>query len=133
MPEITYHNPPELPRPAGYSQVVEARSARLIFISGQAGFDRRGTLVGSGDIEAQAERAFGNIGAALAAVGLTPRSLVKLTVFVRDMGGLGAYRRARDRFFSSVTPPAAPAVTLVEVARLFADDLLIEIEAVAAG
>jgi uncharacterized protein (TIGR02246 family) len=33
---------------------------------------------------------------------------VKLTVFVRDMGNLPLYRRARNRFFASVTPPAAP-------------------------
>jgi len=32
-----------------------------------------------------------------------------------------------------VKPPAAPAITLVEVSKLFRDDLLIEIEAVAAS
>lgn len=49
------------------------------------------------------------------------------------MSKLAAYRKARDRFFASVSPPAAPAITLVEVSRLFADDFLIEIEAVAAA
>jgi enamine deaminase RidA (YjgF/YER057c/UK114 family) len=48
------------------------------------------------------------------------------------MGHLAAYRAARNRFFATVTPPAAPAITLIEVAKLYGPDFLIEIEAVAA-
>jgi enamine deaminase RidA (YjgF/YER057c/UK114 family) len=48
------------------------------------------------------------------------------------MGHLLTYRDARNRFFGTVTPPAAPAVTLVEVSKLYGPDFLIEIEAVAA-
>ena len=58
--------------------------------------------------------------------------LVKLTVFIRDMGHLQTYREARNRFFATVTPPAAPAVTLIEVSKLYGPDFLVEIEAVAA-
>jgi enamine deaminase RidA (YjgF/YER057c/UK114 family) len=57
---------------------------------------------------------------------------VKLTVFLYDMGHLQIYREARNRFFATVTPPAAPAVTLIEVSKLYGPDFLIEIEAVAA-
>jgi len=49
------------------------------------------------------------------------------------MDNLGSYREARNRFFATVTPPAAPAVTLVEVSRLYGTDFMIEIEAIAAG
>jgi len=66
-------------------------------------------------------------------VGCNAGHLVKLTVFIRDMDRLADYRRARDRFFNTVTPPAAPAVTLVEVSRLYAPELLIEIEGIAAA
>jgi enamine deaminase RidA (YjgF/YER057c/UK114 family) len=59
-------------------------------------------------------------------------SLVKLTVFVTDMDNLFSYREARNRFFAAATPPAAPAVTLVEVSKLYGPDFLIEIEANAA-
>ena len=62
----------------------------------------------------------------------TASDLVKLTVFLRDMGHLATYREARNRFFATVSPPAAPAVTLVEVSKLYGPDFLIEIEAVAA-
>jgi NADH dehydrogenase FAD-containing subunit len=55
-----------------------------------------------------------------------------LSVLRPAMGHLATYRQARNRFFATVTPPAAPAVTLVEVSRLYGPDFLIEIESVAA-
>jgi enamine deaminase RidA (YjgF/YER057c/UK114 family) len=109
------------------------RGERLIFISGQTATDAAGNVVGQGDFAAQAAQVFGNLSAALAAVGCTAANLVKLTVFLRDMENLGAYREARNRFFAGVTPPAAPAVTLIEVSRLYGPEFLIEIEAIAAG
>ena len=75
---------------------------------------------------------FDNLTCALKAAGCTAANLVKLTVFLRDMCHLDAYREARNRFFSIVTPPAAPAVTLVEMSNLHGPDFLIEIEAMAA-
>jgi enamine deaminase RidA (YjgF/YER057c/UK114 family) len=128
---IRFVNPPELAPPPGYSNIAEIRGGRLVYIAGQAALDRDGSLVGEGNLEAQADQAFRNLATALSAVGCTVRDIAKLTVFIRDMRQLAAYRRARDRFFGTTTPPAAPAVTLVEVSKLFDDKLLIEIEAVA--
>ncbi len=130
---ITFINPPGLASPPGYSHVAEIRSGRIVFIAGQTALDQQGNLVGKGDFEAQADQVFRNLAIALAAVGCTPRELVKLTVFVRDMKQLPLYRKARDRFFATTTPPAAPAITLVEVSTLFGEEFLIEIEAVAAA
>jgi enamine deaminase RidA (YjgF/YER057c/UK114 family) len=124
---------PKLASPPGYAQIVEVRAHRMIYIAGQAALDEGGEVVGRGDFAAQARQVFRNLATALDAAGCTPRDLVKLTVFLRDMDDLAAYRQARDAFFATTDPPAKPAVTLVEVARLFSDDLLIEIEAVAAG
>jgi enamine deaminase RidA (YjgF/YER057c/UK114 family) len=131
--EVRIVNPPLLEHPPGYSHVVEVRGGRLIFIAGQPGVDAAGGLVGADDLEAQADQAFRNLSAALESVGCNASNLFKLTVFVRDMNKLADYRRARDRFFSTVSPPAAPAITLVEVSRLNSAGLLIEIEAVAAA
>ena len=125
-------NPPELGAPPGYSQIVDVRVGRMIFIAGQTALDRDGEVVGKNDFAAQADQVFRNLGAALQSVGCTASDLVKLTVFLRDMGNLQTYREARNRFFTAVTPPAAPAVTLVEVSNLYGPDFLIEIEAVAA-
>lgn len=125
-------NPAALGTPPGYSQVVEVRADRMIFIAGQTALDRDGTLIGKDDFAAQADQVFRNLSAALQSVGCTASHLVKLTVFLRDMGHLSIYREARNRFFATTTPPAAPAVTLVEVSKLYGPDFLLEIEAIAA-
>ena len=131
-PTMTRINPPELGTPPGYSQIVEASCSRLIFIAGQTALDSDGHVIGKNDFAAQAERVFHNLSVALRASGCTPANLVKLTVFLTDMNNLASYREARNRFFASVTPPAAPAVTLVEVSKLYGPDFMIEIEAIAA-
>jgi enamine deaminase RidA (YjgF/YER057c/UK114 family) len=128
---IRFLNPPELAPPPGYSNIAEVRRGRIVYFAGQVAIDAQGRLVGDNDFGAQAEQAFRNLGSALAAVGCTPRHLAKLTVFVRDMRRIGDYRAARDLFFATTDPPACPAVTLIEVSRLFAGEYLIEIEAVA--
>jgi enamine deaminase RidA (YjgF/YER057c/UK114 family) len=132
-PSITRINPPELGTPPGYSQVVEVSAGRMLFIAGQTALDRDGNLVGKDDFAAQATQVFRNLAVALQASGCTAANLVKLTVFLTDMNNLGSYREARNRFFASVTPPAAPAVTLVEVSKLYGADFMIEIEAIAAA
>src|ERR1700748_1683595 len=107
-------NPPDLGPPPGYSQVVEVQAGRMFFIAGQTALDRGGALVGKDDFAAQADQVFRNLTVALEAVGCTAANLVKLTVFLRDMDNLGAYREARNYFFASVYPPAAPAFSLLE-------------------
>lgn len=132
-PSIDRINPPELGTPPGYSQVVDVSAGRIIFISGQTALDRDGNLVSKDDFGAQAEQVFANLATALRSRGCTAANLVKLTVFLTDMDNLGLYREARNRFFATVTPPAAPAVTLVEVSKLYGPDFMIEIEAIAAA
>jgi enamine deaminase RidA (YjgF/YER057c/UK114 family) len=132
-PSVRRINPPGLGTPPGYSQIVEVSAGRLVFIAGQTALDRGGQVIGKNDFEAQAEKVFENLSIALQASGCTAAHLIKLTVFLTDMNNLGRYREARNRFFASVTPPAAPAVTLVEVSKLYGADFLIEIEAIAAA
>jgi enamine deaminase RidA (YjgF/YER057c/UK114 family) len=132
-PSVTRINPPELGTPPGYSQVVDVSARRIIFIAGQTALDRDGNVVGKDDFAAQAAQVFSNLAVALHASGCTAANLVKLTVFLTDMDNLAGYREARNRFFASVMPPAAPAVTLVEVSKLYGADFMIEIEAIAAA
>jgi enamine deaminase RidA (YjgF/YER057c/UK114 family) len=132
-PAIKRLNPPALGTPPGYSQIVEVAAGRIIFIAGQTALDSDGNVVGKNDFAAQAAQVFRNLAIALEASGCTATNLVKLTVFLTDMDNLAGYRDARNRFFASVTPPAAPAVTLVEVSKLYGADFMIEIEAIAAG
>jgi enamine deaminase RidA (YjgF/YER057c/UK114 family) len=130
---IEHINPPELGTPPGYSQIVEVRAGRLFFIAGQTATNDQGELVGEDDFAAQAAQVFRNLDIALQSVGCTVDNLVKLTVFLKDMNNLPIYREARNRFFAATTPPAAPAVTLVEVSRLYGPKFMIEIEGIAAA
>ena len=121
-------SPDTLPRPFGYSQVVDVPAGRIVFLSGQVPLDAAGNLVGEGDFAAQVRQVFENLSAALAAAGATWNDVVKLDYFVRDVGEVAALRPIRDEYVNTQQPPAS---TLVEVSRLFRDEVLVEIEAVA--
>jgi len=112
--------------PPGYSHAMLAGG--LIFVSGQVAFDSDGSIVGVDDIGAQTRQAFRNLAAVLEAAGATFADVAKLTYFVRDVEAVGVIRAVRDEFLDTGNPPAS---TLVEVSRLIAPELLIEIEAVA--
>jgi reactive intermediate/imine deaminase len=121
-------SPDTLPRPFGYSHVVDAPAGRIVFVSGQVPLDADGQLVGEGDFAAQVRQVFENLSAALAAADAAWSDVVKLDYFVRDIGQVGALRAIRDEYVNTEQPPAS---TLVEVSRLFRDDVLVEIQAVA--
>ena len=127
-PVANFVNPDTMHRPTGYTHVVEVTAGRPVYISGQVAFDRTGTLVGPGDIRAQARHVFDNLAAALHAVGASFEQLAKLTFYLVDATQLPAVREVRDQYVNTARPPAS---TAVEVRRLVLDDLLIEVEAVA--
>lgn len=124
---INFINPPGLSKPPGYSHIAEIRSGRIIYLAGQIATDANGNIVGKGDLEAQADQVFRNIGIALEAVGCGPADIAKVTIYMRDASQLATYRKARDRFFAGVTPPAS---TLVQISRLAHEDYMIEVEAI---
>jgi enamine deaminase RidA (YjgF/YER057c/UK114 family) len=77
-------NPPDLPTPQTYTQVVVARGTRLIFVSGQEPEDIHGKLVGRGDFAVQARQVFTNLGRALVAAGALPQHVARITIYVVD-------------------------------------------------
>lgn len=122
--------PPGSPPARGYTHAVEVPPGyHLIFISGQVPLDSTGALVGAGNFSAQAHQVFRNLETALRASSATFTDVVKLTFYVVDVAQLPALRTVRDAY---VNPAAPPASTLVEVRRLFRDDVLLEVEAIAA-
>lgn len=121
-------NPETMHRPTGYSHVAEVTAGRPAYIAGQVALDPTGALVGPGDIRAQARQVFENLRAALEAVGAGFDQLVKLNYYLVDATQLPVVREVRDQY---VNPQRPPASTAVEVRRLFREDLLIEVEAVA--
>jgi reactive intermediate/imine deaminase len=124
---VQYLNPLTLSVPTGYTHVVQVQGGRTIYIAGQVALDKSGNVVGKGDFNAQASQVFENLKSALAAAGATFENLVKVTTFVTDMSQLQALRTIRARYYGA----HAPASTLVQIAKLANDDLMIEIEGIA--
>ena len=122
-------NPPAAPKPfSKYSQGVEvAPGKRWLHISGQVGVTPEGTLLPS--VEGQHEQCWMNLRAILAAAGMAPRDLVKITIFVTTPDQVALSRQVRDRMLEG----AQPASTLLVVAGLANPDLKVEIEAIAAA
>lgn len=81
---INLVNPEGLPRVDIYRQVSVATGSRLVFIAGQIARDADGGKVGAGDLAAQVEQCYLNIGTALADVGGSFDHVVKLTVYFVD-------------------------------------------------
>ena len=80
-----------------------------------------------GDVVAQARQVFENIRLVLAAAGAGFGDVVKVTVFLVDVGDREAVNAVRQVVFGV----ARPASTLVEISRLAVPGALIEVEAVA--
>ncbi len=125
-----YVNPPGLPQVPGYSHVVEiTKPHKTVYISGQVPFDAQGNMVGEGDLKKQCEQVFHNIDTALKSVGGVFSHVVKLTFFMKNISQIAVVREVRDNYINTRQPPASSAV---EISRLIKDDILIEIEAIAA-
>lgn len=107
----------------GYARVV--RVGPFVYVSGTTATDAEGGVVGLGDAGRQAEQALHNIEHALARVGATRRDVVRTRMYVTDIAQWEAVGRAHGAFFGDVRP----ATSMVEVARLIDDRLLVEIEA----
>jgi 2-iminobutanoate/2-iminopropanoate deaminase len=109
-----------------YSQAV--RAGDLIFLSGQLPVDPASNQIIDGDIGAMTRQIFANISAVLTAAGSSLAKVVKVTVFLADMGDFATMNAAYGEFFTA----EPPARSTVQVARL-PKDARIEIEVIALG
>ena len=125
-------NPKALFEPRFFTHTVAVEgAATLVFVSGQVSYDRDGVVVGKGDMRAQAEQVFASLAHNLKAAGATWRDVVKMNGYMVGLTpeNLNQYREVRARYLDAA---AMPASTLVGVERLVHDDLLLEVELVAA-
>jgi enamine deaminase RidA (YjgF/YER057c/UK114 family) len=109
----------------GYSRAVRVGS--LIEVAGTTAIDERGEVVGRGDPYLQAKFIFEKIGRALAEAGAGFENVTRTRMFVTDIRRWDDVGRAHGEVFAAIRP----AATLVQVASLVRDDLLVEIEATA--
>ncbi|MCM2606906.1 RidA family protein [Rossellomorea marisflavi] len=106
-----------------YSQGIVVNN--LFYSSGQIPLTPEGMMV-EGDVQAQTHQVFRNLQAVLKEAGASLDSVVKATVFIKNMDDFGAINEVYGEYFSS----HKPARSCVEVAKL-PKDALVEIEVIA--
>ena len=103
----------DAPTPVGpYSLAIATES--LVFCSAQAGLDPRSGRLVVGGVGPETEQALRNLGAVLAAAGLTFRNVVRSTIFLADIDDFGVVNEIYGRQFAA----PLPARTTVGVAAL---------------
>ena len=107
----------------GYSRAV--RIGNHIYLSGTTATDADGNIVGKGDPYLQSVQILANIASALKRAGATMSDVVRTRIFMTDIEQWEAVGRAHGEVFGTIRP----VCTMVQVARLIAPELLVEIEA----
>ena len=130
---VTYLNPPSSTPPAGmYSHVARMAPGELAFIAGQVAVDRSGSIVGVGDLAAQVNQVFANIGDILRDLGADFEQVVQLTTYLTSADSIPAFMSARASLFPKLYPAGKyPPNTLLVIDRLVKPELLVEVAAIA--
>ncbi len=125
--EIRSSSLPAPMRRGAYSSGVEAPAGRTVYVSGQVSLDAEGDVVGEGDVGLQTQTVLEHVKTVVEEAGGGMEDIVKVTVFITDMGLYDQIHEVRRRYFRE----PYPASSMVEVSALIDPRLLIEIEAVA--
>jgi reactive intermediate/imine deaminase len=88
-----------------YSQAIEANG--LVFLSGQIPLVPATMEVVDGDFEARARQVFENLAAVAEAAGGSLDDVVKLTVFLTDLGNFAAVNAVMEDYFKEPFPARA--------------------------
>src|SRR5215472_2528087 len=106
-----------------YSQAVIHNG--IAYLSGQIALDPATNQIIEGDVAAQTERVLQNLKAVLEACGASLDSVLKTTVFLKDMSDFPRMNEVYGRYFSA-KPPARSTVQAARLPR----DVSVEIDAI---
>ncbi len=107
-----------------YSQAI--RAGHIIYTSGQLGMDPQSGVIVDGGVEAETRQALHNLESVLSCAGADLASVLKTTVFLRDINDFSRMNGIYQEFFTE-QPPARSAVQVGALPKGAA----VEIEAVA--
>jgi enamine deaminase RidA (YjgF/YER057c/UK114 family) len=124
-------NPKGLEAPVGYAHLAKITGGTMLRVAGQAPFDEQGRVVGKGNFVAQFAQVLGNLKTAIEAVGGQPGHYAELTIYVTNLEAYWDNKKPIGAAYRAVFGKHFPAVTLVEVSRLYNPDCMIEISGVA--
>jgi enamine deaminase RidA (YjgF/YER057c/UK114 family) len=123
-------NPPNFPKPRGYTNGVVAAPGRMLYIAGQVAFDQQARIV-SPDFATQFLSALDNVISVVRTAGGGTEHIVKLLIFVTDLDKYRDAQRAIGEGWRERMGAYWPAMSLVKVAGLLEAGALVEIEGTA--
>lgn len=124
-------NPTSLPEPSGYSYAYRSEGKFVVHFAGHTAMQDDGSVASSDDLVGQVKRVLANLKLTAHAAQVNVEDFSKLTIYVTDVE---AYKRASAEIgeaYRAVFGHHFPAITLVEVSRLWDPQALVEIDGVA--